>query len=180
MKYYKDTNNQIYAFEDSVTQDIINNVAKKHNTEFTQITEIQFKSFKLFGVFDKTEEEIKQKEEENKLDQIKQAKINYIKQTRTDLVNKIIITLNNGKELNGDEDSQDRINRAINGLPDDTTTINWIDYNNETIELTKPELKEALQKAGQAQTEIFVKYNELRKQVNEATTIEEVEAIVWE
>jgi len=112
--------------------------------------------------------------------QAKTSKLAFLKSTRKKLTAAIKITLNNRKELNGDEKSQDRMNRAINGLPDDTTIISWIDYNNEIIELTKPELKEALQRAGQAQTEIFIKYNELRKQLDNAKTIEEIESITWE
>jgi len=43
MKYYKDTNNKPFAFEDNATDEVIANVAIKHNTELTAITLDEFK-----------------------------------------------------------------------------------------------------------------------------------------
>jgi len=63
----------------------------------------------------------------------------------------------NGIVYQGDEKSQDRMSRAINGLPDDTTIINWKAKDNSTQELTRPELKEILFLAGQEQTRIWFK-----------------------
>ena len=55
----------------------------------------------------------------------------------------------------GDETSQDRMSRAINGLPDDTTTISWKAKDNSSKELTRLDLKEILFLAGQEQTRIW-------------------------
>ena len=55
----------------------------------------------------------------------------------------------------GDETSQDRMSRAINGLPDDTTTISWKAKDNSSQELTRLDLKEILFLAGQEQTRIW-------------------------
>ena len=55
----------------------------------------------------------------------------------------------------GDETSQDRMSRAINGLPDDTTTISWKAKDNSIQELTRLDLKEILFLAGQEQTRIW-------------------------
>ena len=55
----------------------------------------------------------------------------------------------------GDETSQDRMSRAINGLPDDTTTISWKAKDNSIQELNRLDLKEILFLAGQEQTRIW-------------------------
>ena len=55
----------------------------------------------------------------------------------------------------GDETSQDRISRAINGLPDDIATILWKAKDNSSHELTRLDLKEILFLAGQEQTRIW-------------------------
>lgn len=61
----------------------------------------------------------------------------------------------NGIVYQGDETSQDRISRAINGLPDDTTTISWKAKDNSSKELTRLDLKEILFLAVQEQTRIW-------------------------
>ena len=55
----------------------------------------------------------------------------------------------------GDETSQDRISRAINGLPNDVTTISWKAKDNSSQELTRLDLKEILFLAIQEQTRIL-------------------------
>lgn len=55
----------------------------------------------------------------------------------------------------GDETSQDRMSRAINGLPDNMTTISWKASDNSSHELTRVGLKEILFLAGQEQTRIW-------------------------
>lgn len=55
----------------------------------------------------------------------------------------------------GDEISQDRISRAINGLPNDTTTIPWKAKDNSSQELTRLDLKEILFLAIKEQTRIL-------------------------
>lgn len=80
-------------------------------------------------------------------------RINY-KATRDELVKKIVV-VHNGIEYQGDEDSQSRMSRAINGLPDETTTISWKAKDNSSKELTRIDLKEILFLAGQEQTRIW-------------------------
>ena len=55
----------------------------------------------------------------------------------------------------GDETSQDRMSRAINGLPDDIATVAWKAKDNSSKELTRLDLKEILFLAGQEQTRIW-------------------------
>jgi len=115
--------------------------------------------------------------EEERLEYFKNKKIKQLKSIRDKLVNEIKITLESGEYLDGNELAQTRMSRAIQALPDDTTTLDWIDTNNNTIQLTKPKFKEALVLAGQKQTGIFTKFNSLREQVNDATSVEEIEKI---
>ena len=82
----------------------------------------------------------------------------YLKQVsktnRTTLVENIEVEYN-GVVYQGDEISQDRMSRAINGLPDDVTTISWKAKDNSSQELTRLDLKEILFLAGQEQTRIW-------------------------
>lgn len=76
------------------------------------------------------------------------------KQTRQASVENIKVTYN-GTIYQGDEESQGRMSRAINGLPDDMTTISWKASDNSSQELTRVDLKEILFMAGQEQTRIW-------------------------
>ena len=82
----------------------------------------------------------------------------YLKQiskaNRTTLVENIEVEYN-GVVYQGDETSQDRMSRAINGLPDDVTTISWKAKDNSSQELNRLDLKEILFLAGQEQTRIW-------------------------
>ena len=79
--------------------------------------------------------------------------INY-KAIRQEAVDNIEVTYN-GVIYQGDEDSQSRMSRAINGLPDNTTTIKWKAKDNSAHELNKEDLKQILFLAGQEQTRIW-------------------------
>ena len=111
------------------------------------------------------------------LEQVKEFKIKELKQIRDDKVKEIKVTLSTGEYLDGNELAQTRMSRAIQALPDDTTELDWIDANNNTIKLTKPKFSEALVLAGQEETKIFTEYNALREQVNNCTTIEDIQNI---
>lgn len=76
------------------------------------------------------------------------------KANRTILVESIEVKYNE-VSYQGDETSQDRMSRAINGLPDDIATILWKAKDNSSHELTRLDLKEILFLAGQEQTRIW-------------------------
>ena len=95
--------------------------------------------------------------------------LNMMNKDRSSEVENIIITLSDKKTvLNGDEISQSRISRAILGLPDDATKINWIGADGKVYKLNKSKLQEALTLAGQAQTEIWIKYAEKKNELKAA------------
>lgn len=62
----------------------------------------------------------------------------------------------NGVIYQGDETSQDRMSRAINGLPDEVSTIYWKAKDNSVLALNKLDLKKILYLAVQEQTKIWI------------------------
>lgn len=76
------------------------------------------------------------------------------KNNRQILINNILIKYK-GIVYQCDEVSQSRMSRAINGLPDNITTIQWKAKDNSSQELNRPDLKEILFLAGQEQTKIW-------------------------
>jgi len=117
--------------------------------------------------------------EKDVISYIKSEKIEVFKSKRKQLTNNIVITLTTGEELNGDEVSQSRLLRAFN-LLDDTSTVNWIDANNNLVTLDKTKIQQSLTKATEEQSNIFVTYNKYRDQVNTATTQDELSEIKWD
>ena len=90
-------------------------------------------------------------------------KVDYLNSLRTYEVSKIVVTLaDTVTVLDGDEVSQGRISRAILALADDIATTTWIGANEDVYSLNRPELKEALALAGEAQTAIWVNYATLK------------------
>ncbi len=79
-------------------------------------------------------------------------RINY-KSIRDELVKNIVV-VHNGIEYQGDEDSQSRMSRAINGLQENGT-IEWKAKDNSKQILSILDLKEILYLAGQEQTRIL-------------------------
>jgi hypothetical protein len=78
------------------------------------------------------------------------------KRVRQELVDAITVTVGD-KVFDGDETSQNRMARAILALESaGQPTTKWTLNNNDTVDVTVDELKQALQLAGQAQTDIWV------------------------
>lgn len=87
---------------------------------------------------------------------ITNLRIQEAKALRQAEVDVIVVTTTSGKMFDGDEQSQDRMSRAINALnPEETTS--WVLSDNTPTMVTREELQEALRLAGAAQTTIWVK-----------------------
>jgi hypothetical protein len=82
------------------------------------------------------------------------AEVQLWKEQRQDAVDAILVTYN-GKEYQGDETSQGRMSRAINGLPDDNTTVVWVALDNSENLLTKVDLQVVLANAGMQQAMLW-------------------------
>lgn len=78
------------------------------------------------------------------------------KLARLGQVREIKVTTASGKEFDGDEDSQNRMSRAISAM-EDTDTTQWVLVDNTIHTVSKAELKEALKLAGIAMTTIWMK-----------------------
>ena len=114
------------------------------------------------------------------LDQIKQAKkleieSTYVKKCYEPIdyeVNGVIYT------FQADEKSQNAIFRTITGAPQDFTT-DWLDIDNNAVSVTLDDLKGLAQVIVERNEQLFQQKVQLKKQVDSATTKEEVESITW-
>ena len=88
-------------------------------------------------------------------------------------------TVNNETHtFQADQHSQDILTKVIVGAPSDFTT-NWLDINNVPIQMTLTDLKGLAQAILQRGEQLFQKKVQLKQQLAQATTKEEVEAIQW-
>jgi len=128
MNYFKNTKNEIFAYDDE-------QVAQGHAKGLTSLTQAE-----IDAVLNppKTKAQI----------------IAEWKQDRQQKVDNIEVTYNN-VVYQGDETSQTRITKAITALPDDTTTVDWIAKDNSVQSLTRIDLKAILLDAGTQQSKIW-------------------------
>lgn len=87
---------------------------------------------------------------------VETQRVQTAKALRQAEVDAIVITTISGKAFDGDEQSQDRMSRAINALNPLETTL-WVLSDNTPAMISREELQEALRLAGAAQTVIWVR-----------------------
>lgn len=111
------------------------------------------------------------------LDEIKATKIAELKQARdTEELSPISY---GGYSWDFDEKAIQRINGAIIALGENDT-ITWTSADNREIKnVNVDDLKGIVGAAALRSTQLHIKYRQLREQVESATTIEEVESVVW-
>ena len=111
------------------------------------------------------------------LDEIKQQKINYLKQRRdTEEVAPIEV---NGHLFDYDDKARERINAAIIALELTQGTITWTLADNTDTDVTAQDLKYVIAIVAQRSNSLHIKYRQLKEQVLSAHTAEEVASIVW-
>lgn len=86
-------------------------------------------------------------------EELAQIALEEAKAARADYVSKIIVEVD-GMMFDGDETSQDRMARSIVALDLDET-VQWVLADNSVALVTRGQLREALRKAGTAQTAIW-------------------------
>lgn len=92
------------------------------------------------------------------VDETDEAKLARLKAERAEAVKNIVVEVD-GMLFNGDEESQNRIDRTITAAtaagfgPDDTTT--WVLYDNTVATVTVKQLAQVLLLSGQKQTELW-------------------------
>ena len=77
-----------------------------------------------------------------------------------------------------DNKSQDILSKVIVSAPS-TFTTNWLDINNVPVSVTLDDLKAIAQAILDRGQQLFAKKVQLKQQIEQATTKEEVEVIVW-
>ena len=106
-----------------------------------------------------------------------QIKKNYIERAYKQAIQKPITY--NKHVYQADQRSQDVLSQIIAVAPSDFK-INWLDIDNNVVNLTLDDLRVCAQLIlTRGQTE-FAKKTALKKQVDQATTISDVEKITWE
>lgn len=92
----------------------------------------------------------------------KRSRLQSAKQARAAAVEAIIVTTSTGKSFNGDEISQTRMSRAIQGMQiAGANFTKWVLADNTAPMVTLAELSEALLLAGTEQTRLWVIEDEL-------------------
>jgi len=159
MKYYKDANNSPFEFEDNATDEIITKVEATHNTILTKITKEEFNIIKA-----PTFKQLQSK----KLSEIKSS---YLQANQQDIAYM-------DTTFQADNESQSLIVSVLSAgsVPDG---FFWLDTTNNQVSMTYEDLQ-GLSLAILAKGQInFVKYQDLKKQVKDATTQDDLDGIVW-
>ena len=86
-------------------------------------------------------------------EEIAAAELIKAKEERAEYVSKIVVEVD-GMLFDGDETSQDRMARSIIAL-DLGEKVQWVLADNTIAQVTRAQLREALRKAGEAQTAIW-------------------------
>lgn len=112
---------------------------------------------------------------EKTLSELKQEKINALKVERDRLEVEPIAY--NGNMFDFDDKARDRINSAIIALDRTGTSLYWTTADNENVLVTADDLKNVVAAVAVRSNALHVAYRESKAKVEQATTVDEVEAI---
>ena len=112
---------------------------------------------------------------EKTLSELKQEKINALKAERDRLEVEPIAY--NGNMFDFDDKARDRINSAIIALDRTGTSLYWTTADNENVLVTADDLKNVVAAVAVRSNALHVAYREAKAKVEQATTVDEVEAI---
>lgn len=112
------------------------------------------------------------------LEQLKQDKINEFKNIRdTEEVKPISY---NGNLFDFDDKARDRINSATIALSITGQSIEWTTADNTNVLVTANDMRGVVANVAVRSNELHVKYRELKEQVENCTTKEELDSIKWD
>ena len=117
------------------------------------------------------------------LDELKFAKLAELKSMRDTLEVEPITY--NGNNFDYDEKARDRINAAIIALDVRTqltgteATISWTTADDSDATVTANDLRGVIANVALRSNELHIRYRELKEQVEQCTTKEELESIMW-
>jgi len=159
MIYYKDTNNKPFVFEDNVTDEIITKVEATHNTTLTKITKEEFNVIKA-----PTFEQLQSK----KLSEIKSS---YLQANQQDIAYM-------DTTFQADSKSQALIVSVLSAgsVPDG---FYWLDIDNNQVSMSYADLQGLSGIILERSQSNFTKLQDLKKQVKDATTQDDLDSIVW-
>jgi len=159
MKYYTDTNNEPYVFDDNVTAEVIAKVETIHKTTLTKITLTAYK--KLIAP---------------SFAELQTAKKQEIK-TSYNLANEVDIAYM-GTIFQADKDSQDLIarNLSIGSVPNG---FYWKDKNNNKVAMTYVELQGLGSVIQTRSMGNYGKLSTLKAQTKVAKKQADLDVIVW-
>ncbi|EAJ8482127.1 DUF4376 domain-containing protein [Campylobacter jejuni] len=163
MKYFIDQNNEIYAYEDEVTNEQI-------KEGLTPISEEEFNS--LINP-PKSEEEL--------LNEAKELKINEINTKKENILNGGFSF--KGKIYQSSNEDQLRINGAVtNALvnPNLIPYIDWIALDNSTTRFSVDEFKLFASSMAYFIQQTIFRAKDLKEKIRNATSLEELNLITWE
>ena len=158
MKYYKDTNNNPFVFEDNVTAEIIAKVEATHKTTLTAITQAEYEVMIA-----------------PTLDQLKAIKIGELSQSYNTEVELDIAYMNT--TFQADDKSQDMLTGvlSVGSVP---AGFYWVDVANNKVAMTYADLQ-GLAGSILTRSQInFDKLQTLKAQVRAATNSSELDLIV--
>lgn len=160
MRYFRDTENNPYQFDDNVTDTVIRTVEAKHNTMLTEVTEAEFKQ-----MLEPTLDEFKAK----KIQELYQA---YEQANSEDIEY-------NGYMFQADKKSRELLGQvvAVGIVPEG---FYWVSSDNVKVSMSIDGLKQlagAMLIRGQVN---FNKLQMLKEQVKEAATKEQINGIIWD
>lgn len=111
------------------------------------------------------------------LDELKAQKLTELKTIRdTEEVKPIEY---NGNLFDFDDKARDRINSAIIALSITGQSIEWTTAGNINVAVTAQDLRNIIAAVALRSNDLHIKYRELKEQVLDCTTAEEVAEIVW-
>ncbi|EAI7347872.1 DUF4376 domain-containing protein [Campylobacter jejuni] len=163
MKYFKDKNNEIYAYEDEATDEQI-------KEGLTPISEEEFNA--LINP-PKSEEEL--------LNEAKELKINEINAKKENILNGGFSF--KGKIYQSSNEDQLRINGAVtNALvnPNLIPYIDWIALDNSTTRFSVDEFKLFASSMAYFIQQTIFRAKDLKEKIRNATSLEELNLITWE
>lgn len=163
MKYFKDKNNEIYAYEDEATDEQI-------KEGLTPISEEEFNA--LINP-PKSEEEL--------LNEAKELKINEINTKKENILNGGFSF--KGKIYQSSNEDQLRINGAVtNALvnPNLIPYIDWIALDNSTTRFSTDEFKLFASSMAYFIQQTIFRAKDLKEKIRNATSLEELNSITWE
>jgi len=159
MKYYKDTNNKPFAFEDNATAEIITKVEATHNTTLTKITQAEYKAL-IAPTFT----------------ELQTAKISELTAAYNAANETDIAYMNTTFQASSKSQGLIAQNLSIGTVP---SGFYWKDKANNKVAMTFSDLQglgSAIQVRGMVN---YDKLSTLKVQVNAATTQAALDKIVW-